>query len=57
MLSLRAPDVIVAWPATVAQALLRKNGTVPIVFVQSGDPVVAGIVTAWRGRAAMPPDS
>jgi putative ABC transport system substrate-binding protein len=39
-----APDVIYASPATVVQVLQRLTSTIPIVFVQNGDPVQAGIV-------------
>jgi putative ABC transport system substrate-binding protein len=34
-----APDVIFARPATAVQVLQRLTHTIPIVFVQSGDPV------------------
>jgi putative ABC transport system substrate-binding protein len=39
-----APDVIYARPATAVQALQRLTHTIPIVFVQSGDPVQGGSV-------------
>ena len=39
-----APDVIYANPATAVQVLQRLTRTIPIVFVQSGDPVQAGTV-------------
>jgi putative ABC transport system substrate-binding protein len=39
-----APDVIYARPATAVQALQRLTNTIPIVFVQSGDPVQGGSV-------------
>jgi putative ABC transport system substrate-binding protein len=37
-----APDVIYAAPATAVQVLQRLTSTIPIVFVQSADPVQAG---------------
>ena len=45
-----------SWRAAVAP-LLQATRTVPIVFASSADPVGAGFVEAWRGRAATPPDS
>jgi putative ABC transport system substrate-binding protein len=39
-----APDVIFASPATMVAVLRRQTWTLPIVFVQSGDPVRAGSV-------------
>jgi putative ABC transport system substrate-binding protein len=39
-----APDIIYANPATAVQVLQRLNSTIPIVFIQSGDPVQAGTV-------------
>jgi len=39
-----APDVIYATPATAVQVLQRVTRTIPIVFIQTGDPVQAGIV-------------
>jgi putative ABC transport system substrate-binding protein len=39
-----APDVIYAAPATAVQVLQRLTSTIPIVFVQNGDPVQAGTV-------------
>jgi putative ABC transport system substrate-binding protein len=39
-----APDVIYARPATAVQVLQRLTRTIPIVFVQSGDPVQGGTV-------------
>jgi putative ABC transport system substrate-binding protein len=39
-----APDVIFASPASMVTALRRQTWTIPIVFVQSGDPVRAGTV-------------
>ena len=38
------PDVIFASPATMVAVLRRLTWTLPIVFVQSGDPVQAGSV-------------
>ena len=35
--------------------LLQATRTVPIVFVHGPDPVGAGFVDSWRGRAATPP--
>jgi putative tryptophan/tyrosine transport system substrate-binding protein len=42
------PDVILASPATMVAALRRHNRTIPVVFVQSGDPVAAGFVQSHR---------
>jgi putative tryptophan/tyrosine transport system substrate-binding protein len=39
-----SPDVIFARPATAVQVLQRLTRTIPIVFVQSGDPVQGGSV-------------
>jgi putative ABC transport system substrate-binding protein len=39
-----APDVIYANPATAVQALQPLTRTIPIVFVQSADPVQSGAV-------------
>jgi putative ABC transport system substrate-binding protein len=39
-----APDVIFASPATMVAVVRRQTWTLPIVFVQSGDPVQAGSV-------------
>jgi putative tryptophan/tyrosine transport system substrate-binding protein len=39
-----APDVIFAVAATHVQALQRLTSTIPIVFVQNGDPVRSGMV-------------
>ena len=39
-----APDVIYATPATAVQVLQRLTTTIPIVFIQSGDPMQAGTV-------------
>jgi putative ABC transport system substrate-binding protein len=39
-----APDVIYANPATAVQVLQKLTRTIPIVFVQSADPVQAGLV-------------
>ena len=52
-----SPDVILASGGTVLGPLLRTTRAVPVVFTQTPDPVGAGFVKAWRGRAAMPPDS
>jgi len=41
-----APDVIVASGATGTRALQRLTQTIPIVFVQVGDPVAAGVVAS-----------
>jgi len=38
------PDLIYANPATAVQVLQKLTGTIPIVFVQSGDPIQAGTV-------------
>jgi putative tryptophan/tyrosine transport system substrate-binding protein len=39
-----APDVIFTSPATAVQVLQRLTSTIPIVFVQNGDPVQGGSV-------------
>jgi putative ABC transport system substrate-binding protein len=39
-----APDIIFAAPATAVQVLQGLTHTIPIVFIQSGDPVQAGSV-------------
>jgi putative ABC transport system substrate-binding protein len=39
-----APDIIFAGPATAVQVLQRLTHTIPIVFIQSGDPVQTGTV-------------
>jgi putative ABC transport system substrate-binding protein len=39
-----APDVIFAGAATAVQVLQRLTSTIPIVFIQSGDPVQGGSV-------------
>ena len=50
-----APDVILAGTGTVTVApLLQATRIVPIVFVVVIDPVGAGFVAAWHGRAATP---
>src|SRR6516165_7790189 len=38
------PDLIYANPATAVQVLQKLTGTIPIVFLQSGDPIQAGTV-------------
>jgi putative ABC transport system substrate-binding protein len=38
------PDIIYASPATAVQVLQRLTSSIPIVFVQNGDPVRAGSV-------------
>src|SRR6516165_1024123 len=38
------PDLIYATPAGAVQVLQKLTGTIPIVFVQNGDPVKAGTV-------------
>ena len=52
-----APDVILAHGASTVGPLLQATRTVPIVFPVAVDPVGAGFVEAWRGRAATPPVS
>ena len=52
-----APDVILAGGATPAGPLLQATSIVPIVFTFGIDPVGAGLVDSWRGRAATPPVS
>ena len=50
------PDVLIA-SATSALATSKKaTSTIPIVFAQVTDPVGAGFVRSWRGRAAISPD-
>jgi putative ABC transport system substrate-binding protein len=39
-----APDVIYASPATAVQVLQQLTSTIPIVFYQNSDPVLAGTV-------------
>jgi putative ABC transport system substrate-binding protein len=39
-----APDVILTGGATAVQVLQRLTSTIPIVFVQSGDPIQGGSV-------------
>ena len=48
-----------SWPmaAPTVAPLLQATRTVPIVFAIVADPVGAGFVEAWRGRAATPPVS
>ena len=50
-----APDVILAAGARPWRPLQQATRTVPIVFVIVPDPVGAGFVEVWRGRAATPP--
>jgi putative ABC transport system substrate-binding protein len=38
------PDVIVASSSPVAQAVLQRTRTIPVVFVNVGDPVVGGLL-------------
>ena len=52
-----APDVILAHGASTVRPLLQTTRTVPIVFPVLADPVGAGFVEAWRGRAETPPVS
>jgi putative tryptophan/tyrosine transport system substrate-binding protein len=47
-----APDVIFARPATAVQALQRLTRTIPIVFLQSGDPVQGGTVQSFARPGA-----
>ena len=51
-----SPDVILATGSNTMGPLLQATRAVPIVFVTVPDPVGAGSSTAWRGRAATPPD-
>src|SRR5215467_12006260 len=39
-----SPDVIVASSFPVAQAVLQRTRTIPVVFVNVGDPVVGGLL-------------
>jgi putative tryptophan/tyrosine transport system substrate-binding protein len=50
-----APDVILAVNATNLSALLQVTRKVPIVFLGVADPVGAGFVNVYRGRAATLP--
>ena len=50
------PDVMLATGAAGVAPMLQATRTVPIVFVLVPDPVGAGFVIAWRGRAATRPD-
>ena len=49
------PDLIVASGVVTVAPLLQITRTVPIVFVNVGDPVGAGSWTVWRDRAATLP--
>ena len=42
------PDVILVNSAQVLQQVQRESLTIPIVFVQIGDPVGSGLVTSSR---------
>ena len=52
-----APDVILALPHAVSAVARQATATVPVVFATVADPVGAGFVAAWRGRAATSPGS
>jgi putative ABC transport system substrate-binding protein len=41
-----APDAVFAFPATAVQVLQHLTSSIPIVFVQNGDPVQAGTVAS-----------
>ena len=47
------PDVIFAATTDAVIALQDASRSVPIVFAQSIDPIGAGLISAWRGQAAM----
>ena len=47
-------DVIVAPVTPAARAAKQATATIPIVFAATSNPIGAGLVTAFRGRAAMP---
>ena len=49
------PEVILAYGGSTVGPLQQVTRTVPIVFVEVIDPVGAGFVIVWRGRAATPP--
>lgn len=42
----RAPDLIYATTTTLASAVLKETGSVPVVFVAAVDPVAAGLVAS-----------
>jgi putative ABC transport system substrate-binding protein len=52
-----APDVILAAGGSHVGPLQQVTRTIPIVFVQVADAVVAASSTVWRDRAATPPGS
>jgi putative ABC transport system substrate-binding protein len=49
------PDVVLATGAAGVAPLLQATRTVPVVVLVP-DPVGAGFVDSWRGRAATRPD-
>jgi putative tryptophan/tyrosine transport system substrate-binding protein len=51
------PDVILTVSTPVTAAVLRETRTIPVVFVQVGDPVGSGFVTSFPAPAATPPGS
>ena len=51
-----APDVLLATGSASLADFLEATRTVPIVFVNVGDPSVAALSRAWRGQAATLPD-
>jgi putative tryptophan/tyrosine transport system substrate-binding protein len=52
-----APQVILVTSSEAVAILLQATRTVPTVFVNLPDPVGAGFVIAWLGRAATSPGS
>ena len=48
-------DVILAGGTEVAIAAKQATSAIPIVFSVAGDPVGAGFVATWPGRAATSP--
>ena len=52
-----APDVLLAVGTSTTGPLLQATQTIPVVFVNSADPLVPASSKVWRGRAATPPVS
>ena len=51
------PDVILTESTPVTAAALHETRTIPIVFVQVGDPVASAFVASFPRPAATPPAS